>query len=179
MKRILAALLTLVMMTALLPAGAGAAQNASRTVRLAIMTDLHFAALYNHDEPGDALYNASQSELRLMHENDMLLDAALREAGRLNPDALLLSGDMTSNGELGGAEALARKLRNLKTQEGFRNTGIYVVDGNHDMNNSYAADFTSGSAKAAWFMDNVRIPNWEHVTNTLADAGAVAVKRRR
>ena len=99
MKRILAALLTLVMMTALLPAGAGAAQNASRTVRLAVY----------------ALYNASQSELRLMHENDMLLDAALREAGRLNPDALLLSGDMTSNGELGGAEALARKLRNLKS----------------------------------------------------------------
>ena len=54
-----------------------------------------------------------------------------------------------------------------------------MVNGNHDMNNSYAADFTSGSAKAAWFMDNVRIPNWEHVTNTLADAGAVAVKRRR
>ena len=39
--------------------------------------------------------------------------------------------------------------------------------------------YSTSEEKAAWFMDNVRIPNWEHVTNTLADAGAVAVKRRR
>ena len=149
MKRILAALVTLVMMAVLLPAGAETAETASRTIRLVIMTDLHYASLYNPDEPGDALYNASQSEVRLMHENDMILDAALREAAGLNPDALLISGDMSSNGELGGIETLARKLRNLKSQDGFRNTGIYVVNGNHDLNNSYAADFTSGDVKAA------------------------------
>ena len=111
------------------------------------MTDTHYAALYDPAKPDDALYAASQSEVRLMQENDVILDAALREIGALNPDALLIAGDPTSNGELGGAQALAGKLRDAKTLDGFRNTGIYVINGNHDMNNSYAADFTSTSGK--------------------------------
>ncbi len=66
MKRILAALVTLVMIASLLPAGMAVAATASRTVRIALMTDTHYTALYNHDDPGDALYAASQSEVRLM-----------------------------------------------------------------------------------------------------------------
>ena len=54
----------------------------------------------------------------------------------------MVCGDLVSNGELLGARALAEKLKNAKTLDGLENTGVYVVNGNHDINNSYAADFT-------------------------------------
>lgn len=147
MKRILTCLIAIMILLGGIPAGAGTAETAGRTVRIAILSDLHYVTDRLIAQEGrEALYKASQTEQRLMAEIDMLLTAALGEAEKENPDALLICGDLTSNGELLGAQALADKLNGAKTMAGFRNTGFYVVNGNHDLNNSYAASFTGGKA---------------------------------
>ena len=64
------------------------------------------------------------------------------------PDAMLVSGDLISNGEFVNAQRFATRLKEAKGQlsEG---AGIYVVNGNHDMNMSYAAKFTDAGVEAA------------------------------
>ncbi len=124
-------------------------ENSKRT-RIAIMSDIHYVTDRLISELGrDDLKNAALTETRLMEEIDAILTAALKGASKAEPDALLICGDLVSNGELLGAKALAAKLKAAKEKDGFENTGFYVVNGNHDINNSYAADFTGEKATGA------------------------------
>lgn len=77
----------------------------------------------------------------MFEEIDTILEVALKQVNGWKPDVLLACGDMLSNGELLGAQALSEKLKNAK-KDGLAGTGFYVVNGNHDINNSYAEDFT-------------------------------------
>ena len=47
---------------------------------------------------------------------DTITDAFLEEAAEKQPDALILSGDLTQNGELVNHEELAEKLRKVEEQ---------------------------------------------------------------
>ena len=124
--------------------------SGSRKVRLAILSDIHYVITEGASEAGLKNIDAqAQTEVRLMREIDGILDAALDEVSRTNPDVMLVCGDMLSNGEYAGAEALAAKLKSSKEKEGLGNTGIYVVNGNHDVNNSYAADYTQNREDVA------------------------------
>ncbi len=66
-----------------------------------------------------------------------ITDAFLDEVIRLRPNALILSGDLTLDGEKKSHEELAGKLYRVK------NAGIpvLVIPGNHDINNRRAARF--------------------------------------
>ena len=55
-------------------------------------------------------------------EIDTILDVALEQAAKENPDVLLACGDLLSNGEYVGAAALAGKLNKAKEMEGLQNT---------------------------------------------------------
>ena len=121
----------------------GSTEGKSTRTRIAIMSDIHYVTDQLISELGrDNLYDAALTEDRLMEEIDAILTAALEGASKAEPDALLICGDLVSNGELLGAKALAAKLKAAKEKSGLVNTGFYVVNGNHDINNSYAADFT-------------------------------------
>lgn len=57
-------------------------------------------------------------------------------------DYLILAGDLTRNGEYDAHERLARRLRRFQKKSGVK---VIVIPGNHDLNNSGAADYRSGS----------------------------------
>ena len=126
------------------PAEDPASDGGSRKVRVAILSDIHYVpdALALSDAGRANLEEAGLSENRLMMEVDGILSAALSEASATKPNVLLVCGDMVSNGENAGAQALSEKLKASRAMEGLQNTGIYVVNGNHDINNSYASDFS-------------------------------------
>lgn len=153
-----------------LPVVPGILKNATAgtnttTTRIAIMSDIHYVTDQLISEIGrDNLKDAAMTEFRLMEEIDAILNAALEEASASNPDALLICGDLVSNGELLGARALAAKLKAAKEKSGFANTGFYVVNGNHDINNSYAVDFTGDKSKPA---DRVQPSDFKEVFSGL------------
>ena len=129
--------------TALAIANAGTSGSATRKTRIAILSDIHYISDQLLSEAGKKNVAAvGQIEGRLTTEIGMILDAALKDAAAAQPDALLVCGDLVSNGELSGARTLADKLKSAKGMEGLKSAGIYVVNGNHDINNSYASDFT-------------------------------------
>ncbi|MBR1704107.1 MAG: metallophosphoesterase [Clostridia bacterium] len=83
---------------------------------------------------------------KVYNESEAVLDAQLRKVRETKPDVLLLSGDLTKDGEYRGHEAIAAKLRALKKD--LPSLKVYVANGNHDINNSNAKDFNTPDGKA-------------------------------
>ena len=66
-----------------------------------------------------------------------------RKRTEKQPDALILSGDLTQNGEKVNHEELAKKLRLLESQ----GVPVVVIPGNHDINHPSAASFEGTEKK--------------------------------
>lgn len=62
-----------------------------------------------------------------------------------DPDVLLISGDLTKDGEREGHEALAGILERFEEETGAQ---VYITPGNHDLNNSNAMNFNTDSGEA-------------------------------
>ncbi len=69
---------------------------------------------------------------------DQLIDAFVDRVREDKPDMLIISGDLTVNGELYSHEDLAKKLGTIDEKV----TKVYVIPGNHDINNVYARAFS-------------------------------------
>ena len=147
-RSVLMVMLSLALMVSVTPLnGTVYAEDApNKVIRLAVLSDIHYVNDANRSGAASKdLDNAAKSENRFMKEIDSILAKALADAGDTDPDAVLVSGDLASNGEYANEEGLAARLASAKDED----TGVYVVNGNHDMNNSYAADFTGSSVTAA------------------------------
>ncbi len=113
-----------------------------RNPEIIIATDIHYLAKELTDF-GEAFEQMEKSEdgkvISYVWEiTDAFLDAVVAK----NPQVLILSGDLSLNGELYSHEALAQKLERVE-REGI---DVVVIPGNHDINNPRAAAF-QGSTK--------------------------------
>lgn len=102
-----------------------------------IASDLHYLSRKLYD--GGAAYesfcnNSGVSQIRYSAD---ISDAFLSEVKVNKPDALILSGDLTTNGEKQSHLDLAEELGKL-VDMGIK---VYVVPGNHDINNAFARSF--------------------------------------
>ncbi len=115
-----------------------------KQVKIAIFSDIHYVIDQQRSGAGEAaMHYSALTESRMEQEISTILDVALEQAAEENPDVLLACGDLLSNGEYAGAKSLAEKFNAAKgDMEGLKQIGIYVVNGNHDINNSYSSDFT-------------------------------------
>ena len=122
---------------ALLLALAQAASAAGET-RLMVVSDIHYLA--------KPLYEGSEAFLRalragdgkLTQYGDELLTALLGEVERLRPDALLVTGDLSFNGEKASHVALAEWLARIEAL----GVPVWVIPGNHDINVAAPHGFT-------------------------------------
>ena len=107
----------------------------------AVLSDLHIydPALGNS---GPAFETALLSDRKLLLDGIDLLDFAIGEILRSNAQFVLISGDLTKDGELACHNIVAQRLAKL-TEAGLK---VYVIPGNHDINNpdavSYSGDAT-------------------------------------
>ena len=150
---VITAILTAALLVSMIPATALRADaedgtaSGKQTVKLAILSDIHYVSAANRG--GNATEDFKKAELaenRMMSEIDLILSQALKDAAGTQPDAMLVCGDLCSNGEYSGEFELASKLSKAKKDYG---TDIYVVNGNHDINMSYSADFTGEKVTSA------------------------------
>lgn len=111
---------------------------------IVVASDLHYLSPKLTDQ-GKAFRDVVEhSDGKLMLYIEELTDAFLDEVIALQPDALVLSGDLTFNGEYESHKALIKKLR--RVQE----TGVAVLalPGNHDLNNPQAVRFSGEHTKS-------------------------------
>lgn len=129
-------------------AGCGGSGGDDGPVHLAVLSDVH---LYD----SSALGTSSELDAYLLQDRKMIkesveiFDAALAAIVATQPDALLISGDLTKDGERVNHELLAARLKALRAQ-GVR---AYVIPGNHDVANPDAKDFRTVPATAAATVD--------------------------
>jgi hypothetical protein len=111
-------------------------------VSFAVISDTH---IYDPSlgTAGKAFEAVMNSDRKLLLDSIDLLDYAIKTIMASNARFVLISGDLTKDGELINHRLIAEKLKV------FRNAGIgvYVIPGNHDVNNpgaeSYSGDSTT------------------------------------
>ena len=141
--RITSAVIMAAIILAMIPCIPQDSEAASKeTVKIAILSDIHYVSDENRSGAAqDDLKKAASSEMRMMSEIDLILKQALKDATGTDPDAMVVCGDLCSNGELDNEKGLAKRLEEAQSKM-KSGSGIYVINGNHDINNSYGADFT-------------------------------------
>ncbi|WP_157793956.1 metallophosphoesterase [Paenibacillus donghaensis] len=101
-------------------------------------TDTHYLAPGLTD--GGAAFRsflAAGDGKQLEYSNEMI-QALAYDVQTQRPDVLILSGDLTNNGERESHLELARHLQQIEQSSGTR---VYVVPGNHDLLNPWAQSF--------------------------------------
>ena len=133
MKRITAMLLTVLWI-------ACAAGSATAETKLMVVSDLHYLA--------PSLYRGSELFLWVLRNGDgkitqcgeELLSALYQEILLEQPDALIVTGDLTYNGEKMSHEALAAWFGTVEDA----GVDVWVIPGNHDINMTNPIGFADG-----------------------------------
>lgn len=119
-------------------AGHGGGENdASQSPDVIVATDLHYLARELTDNGAYFMQLIERGDGKVMRYSEELVDAFVAQVIARRPRALILSGDLTFNGERVSHERLAQKLARIAAA-GVR---IYVIPGNHDLNMGSAARF--------------------------------------
>ena len=109
----------------------------NKTIKIAIISDLHVMApeLLVHD--GNAMEEYLARDRKMLRESAEILDTLVNEIMALRPEFVLVTGDLTKDGELASHRLVASQLHRL-VDAGIQ---VLVVPGNHDINNPDAKVF--------------------------------------
>ncbi|MGO1643014.1 MAG: metallophosphoesterase family protein, partial [Lactobacillus amylovorus] len=100
-----------------------------------VISDTHLIADSLHDE-GQAFSRMQKtSQGKDLYYQETALSAFMRMAQRKNPAAIIVTGDLTFNGERVSAERFAEIFKPLKK------TKVLVLPGNHDVFDGWAREF--------------------------------------
>ncbi len=119
----------------------GGQERTKAEYRLITASDLHYIAPSLTDQGPLFTALADSGDGKVMLYIEELTDAFLAEVLVARPDALLLTGDLSFNGEIESHEALAEKLRAVEDA----GIPVLVQTGNHDLDNPGAASFSGES----------------------------------
>ena len=115
-------------------------------LRIAVMSDLHYLSPDMIAGTED-FEHALNSDRKLLKESSAILYEKFEQVRADKPDILLVSGDLTKDGEQECHAALAKQLQQL--QQDIPGLKIYVINGNHDIRNYNAKNFNTPDGKAA------------------------------
>ncbi len=107
----------------------------------AVISDLH---MYDPSlgTEGEAFDEVMNSDRKLLLNSEELLDLAVERILESKVDFVLIPGDITKDGEVVNHQIAANKLQVLE-DNGIQ---VYVVPGNHDINNPDSKSFAGSSA---------------------------------
>lgn len=126
-------------------ANAWSVPEMTESLKIAVLSDTHYLSPDMIADTQDFTDHLN-SDRKMFAESDVFLTALLDTVKQDDPDVLLISGDLTKDGELEGHQALAEKLETFR--EEIPDLHIYITPGNHDLNNSNAMNFNTESGKA-------------------------------
>ena len=156
-KKILSVILTVLMVISIIPLSTSAVDSikkglaSDREINFAVMSDMHYypASLAgNYNEA--FMKSVSTSIAREPYQSVGLVDSALagiaEHAKENGIKYLVLSGDLTSNGEYEAHRQLAARLEKFEKDTGIQ---VIAINGNHDINKAAATTYESGEAAPA------------------------------
>jgi hypothetical protein len=117
------------------------AEEPAPDARILHVTDLHYLAPTLTDHGACFTKTITQSDGKVMRYSEELAEAFVADVIAAAPDFVVFSGDLTFNGARESHEQLAEKLSRIR-QAGIP---VYVLPGNHDLQNSWAVRFVGSS----------------------------------
>lgn len=125
-------------------------------VKLMVATDIHYLSteLVENGSKFDNMYLYSDG--KQMNYINEITEAFIEEVIEKKPDVLILSGDLTFNGEKKSHEELAEKLRVI-IDNGIR---VLVTPGNHYIKNYNAIGFNYDSI---YSVDNITAKDFKNI----------------
>lgn len=136
--------------------------------RLAVISDVHLMAPSLLQKEGKAFDNYIANDRKMLVESFELLDSVSKHLIAYQPQIIFITGDLTKDGERISHQLLVdRYLKPLKAQ-GIR---IYVVPGNHDVNNPHAKVYNGDNAKRT---TTVSAKDFTHIYNDYGYGEALA-----
>lgn len=113
-----------------------------------IVSDLHYMSQTTHDD-GKAFWNmVANDDGKTDQYSDFLMDALEDTVLEKMPSALVLTGDITLNGERENHEKLAERLRAIQDA----GVPVVVIPGNHDISNKNAATYFGEEKEEAEYL---------------------------
>ena len=114
-------------------------------VRIAIISDLHVMAPSLLVNDGNALEEYLNRDRKMLRESPEILNTLVEEILGLKPHLVLVTGDLTKDGERVSHDLVAMQLQRL-VDAGIQ---VLVVPGNHDINNPDAKVYDGDSTTPA------------------------------
>ncbi len=116
--------------------------KADSELKIAHITDLHYYPLnYCYPGEGTEFFAKISSNPKLLLESQLINVQAIRDLKDVDAQYVVVTGDLTLNGEMQGHYELANMLRQVQNEiraNGKPNFQIFVTPGNHDMYNDEA-----------------------------------------
>lgn len=112
-------------------------QMAVAQTEIAVITDTHVLAPELLIKDGTAWKNDVNADRKLIDYSKEIFDELVKQFKTSKPDLLLMTGDLTKDGEKLSHEYVVRGLAELK-EAGVK---VYVIPGNHDIDNSNAKSY--------------------------------------
>ncbi len=108
-----------------------------KELKIAVLSDLHYMDPSLLKSDGSAFQMYLLQDRKLLAESSAILHEIINELLVEKPDLVLISGDLTKDGELVCHQAVIKQLRILEANR----IKVLVVPGNHDINNPDAVLF--------------------------------------
>lgn len=128
------------------PGDADGSAAGDADIKIAVLSDTHYYPLtYVSDCEDYETYVGGDP--KMLEESGSILDAALDMVKQDQPDVLLVSGDLTKDGEKLGHEQLAERFQKIEDET---DTEVFVINGNHDIYNYQdSCTFANGKKESA------------------------------
>ena len=115
-------------------------------IKIAVLSDTHYYPL-NYVSDCEDYETYVGGDPKMLEESGSILDAALQMVREDAPDILVVSGDLTKDGEKLGHEQLADRFQAIEDET---DTEVFVINGNHDVfNYEDSCTFENGSKEYA------------------------------
>ena len=156
-RKIVSVILTFVIVLSVIPMSSSAVDaikrglTADNDLNFAVMSDMHYYPASLTGNYNEAFMKSVKTAVaREPYQSVGILESALagiaEHAKKNGMKYLILSGDLTSNGEYEAHKQLASRLERFEQETGIQ---VIAIDGNHDINKAQATTYESGKAESA------------------------------
>lgn len=122
------------------------AQPTDKALKICVMSDTHYYPL-NYVSDCQDYTTYVNGDPKMLAESGSIFDAAVDIIEKDQPDIVLISGDLTKDGEKQGHQDVAAKLQALEDET---DVDVFVINGNHDVYNyTDACTFENGKKEQA------------------------------
>lgn len=119
------------------PVQAQTSENA-QPIQIWVITDLHYLSPNLHDQDGEAIQHIRNTSAgKDIDYGAQRMEALITQVQNKKPDYLIVSGDLSLNGEYQSMLDLAAYFEKIEAA----GTQVLVIPGNHDMSSGWAREF--------------------------------------